>query len=310
MLKSELGPFLYQYAKAAATISFSPVADRGALVRDIGITAPSAADTWIVSSKGKEIFRARVNALGNMNLFREDDQAAMPHATFFDVCRQYLNMDPSIPVPLGQTLTVTSQGGATANLFVEFEEHDNSDLSPSLLNHPDGKEWLIPLYTWLAAAQTALGPTNDDTQVAPAWLPGFLIGTMLTSAWKVQLLGVAMEGVGVNTFSGAANHQSTTQTKRILLDSKQLASRTTFGIPNLGAASAAGSANTVFGQTMARFQPWERALPYFDSIFNYPVVLNNGDTCNIQEEFTGDLTGGASYVGGVAAWFARITELV
>lgn len=310
MLKTEQGPFLYQFAKAAATLSFSPVSDRGALVRDISITSVSATDTWIVTSKGKEIMRFRIRSTGNQNVVRGDDVATMPHLKFFDYCRWIVGMDPSIAVPLGQTLTIASVGGATANISVEFEEHDQSDLGSSLLNHPDGREWLIPVYTWLNASVTAAGPTNDDTQVGPSWLPSFLIGTLLTSAWKLQLLGAFMEGVGVNTFSGAANHQSTTNTKQLTLNSRLLNSRTTKGIPNVGSASAAGSANTVFGQVMADYQSFERSGPGYMSVFNAPIVLGNGDTFNVAEEFVGDFTGGADYSGASTVWIARVSELV
>lgn len=310
MLKTENGPFLYQFAKAAASLSFTPIADRGALVRDISITAPSATDTWIVSSKAKEIMRFRVRSTGNQNIVRGDDQATMPHLKFMDYCRWMLGMDPSVSVPLGQTLSIASVGGATANISVEFEEHDTGDLNPSLLNHPDGKEWLVPIYTFLGAAAAATGFIADDTQVGPAWLPNFLIGITGTTAWKVQLLAAFMEGVGVNTFSGAANHQSTTNTKRLTLNSRVLNSRTTTGIPNVGAASAAGSANTVFGQVMADFQPFERSGSAYMSLFNAPLVIGNGDTFSVAEEIIGDVTGGADYSGAMTAWIARVSELV
>lgn len=309
MLKTEQGPFLYQFAKAAATLSFTPINDRGALVRDISITTPSATDTWIVTSKGKDIMRFRILATGNQNVVRGDDQTNPAHLKFFDYCRWVLGMDPSIAVPLGQTLTIASLGGATANISVEFEEHDTSDLNSGLLNHPDGREWLVPIYTWLAAAATAAGPTNNDTQVGPAWLPPFLIGTLLTSAWRIRLLAAFMEGMGRNTFSGAANHQSTTNTKQLVLNSKLLNSRTTKGIPNLGVASAAGSANTAFGQNMADFPPFERAGTGYMNVFNQPIEIGNGDTFNVQDEFVGDFTGGADYSTAPTVWIARISEL-
>lgn len=310
MLKTENGPFLYQFAKAAATMTFTPIVDRGALVRRISVTAPSANDTWVVTSKAKEVMRFRVRTTGNQNIVRGDDQAAMPHDTYFDVCRWLLNQDPSIAVPLGQSMVISSVGGATANIMVEFEEHDTSDLSTAMLNHPDGKEWLIPIYTFKAAAIAATGVTLDDTQVAPAWLPNFMIGTVGNSAWRIVLLAAFMEGVGVNTFSGAANHQSTTNTKQLTLNSRLLNSRSTNGIPNLGAASAAGSANTVFGQAMAFQNPFERAGSGYENIFNAPITIGNGDTFTVAEEIVGDVTGGADYSGASTVFIARVSELV
>lgn len=308
MLKTEFGPSLYQFAKAAATLSFTPRSDRAAKVTSISVTAPSATDTWIVTSKGKEIFRFRVRSTGNLNPFQYDDVAGHSRWRLFEYCRAVLGYDPSIPVPNGQIFTVSSLGGATANIFIEFSEYDIADLSPSQINHPDGKQWIIPITTFLGAAQTAVGPTNDDTQIGPSWLPNFLIGTLVTSAWQVQLLAAFMEGIGVNTFSGAANHQSTTNTKAVVYNSRRLFSQTTNNIPNLGAASAAGSANTAIGQVMAAYQPFDKVQSGLESQFPVPITLGNGDTFNVQEEFTGDLTGGADYSGAMTVWVARVME--
>lgn len=310
MLKTENGPFLYQFAKAASTLTFTPIADRGAIVRRISISAPSANDTWVVHSKAKEIMRFRVRTNGNQNILRGDDQATMPHDTWFDWCRWILGMDPAIPVPLGQTLDVVSVGGATADIMVEFEEHDTNDLSTAMLNHPDGKEWLVPITTFHAAAIAAAGVVADDTQVGPAWLPNFLLGVVGNSAWRVQLLALFLEGVGVNTFSGAANHQSTTNTLQLFLNSRLLNSRTTSGIPDLGAASAAGSANTVFGQVMAIQNAFEHSGSGYENVFNQPIVIGNGDTFQVFHEIIGDVTGGADYSGASAIFVARVSELV
>lgn len=310
MLKTENGPFLYQFAKGASTMSFTPIADRGALVRRIAITAQSATDTWVVTSKAKEIMRIRQHASGNQRILRADDQGAGLHDTFFDFCRWILGMDPSIAVPLGQTLTISSVGGATANIMVEFEEHDTGDLNSSLLNHPDGKEWLVPIYTSLAAAVSATGVKLNDTQVGPAWLPNFLIGTLVTSAWRLQLLALFMEGAGVNTFSGAANHQSTTNTKQLTLNSRLLNSRSTNGIPNVGTPSAAGSANTVFGQVFAFQGAYEKSMYGYENVLNAPIVLQNGDTFTVADEIIGDVTGGADYSAAMAVWVARVSEVV
>lgn len=308
MLKTEFGPVLYQFAKAAASLSFTPRGDRAAKVTTISITAPSANDTWVVTSKGKEILRYRIRTTGSLNPVQYDDVAGHSRWHLFEFCRQLLGYDPSISVPNGQTFTIASVGGATANIFIEYSEFDQSDVPSSLVNHPEGKQWVIPITTFLAAAQSAVGPTNDDTQVGPSWLPNFLIGTLVTSAWRVELLAAFMEGVGVNTFSGAANHQSTTNTKAVVYNSRRLFSQTTSNIPNLGAASAAGSANTVTGQVMAQYQPFDKVAGGSEVMFPVPIVLQNGDTFNVQEEFVGDLTGGADYSGAMTVWIAKVTE--
>ena len=309
MLKTENGPFLYQFAKGAATLSFTPIADRGALVRRIAISAPSNIDTWVVSSKAKEIMRFRIRNGGNQNLLRGDDVAAMPHDTWFDFCRAILGMDPSIPVPLGQTLTIASVGGGTANIMIEFEEHDTSDLSPGMLNHPDGKEWLVPVTVFNSTLVAAAGVVPDNVQVSPGWFPNFFLGIVGTSAWKTQILAMFQEGQGVNTFSGAANHQSTTNTRQLTLNSRLLNSRTTLGIPNLGVASAAGSANTAFGQALAIQNAFERAGNGYENVFNQPIQIGNGDTFQTATEIVGDVTGGADYTGASGIFICRISEV-
>ena len=309
MLKTEFGSSLYQFVKAAATLSFTPRNDRAAKVTTVSITSVSATDTWVVTCKGKEILRYRIRSTGSLNPVQYDDQAGHSRWHLFEFCRQLLNYDPSIPVPNGQTFTVASLGGATANIFIEYSEVDIPDVPPSLINHPDGKTWIIPITTFLGAAQSVVGPTNDDTQVGPSWLPNFLIGTLVTSAWNVDLLAAFMEGVGVNTFSGAANHQSTTNTKGVVYNSRRLFSQVTNNIPNLGAASAAGSANTVTGQVMAQYQPFDKVAGGSELVFPAPLQLRNGDTFNVQEEFVGDLTGGADYSGAMTVWIAKVQEV-
>lgn len=304
-----VGAPIYQFAKAAATINVVPLADRAAVVKRIGITSPSAADTWTVTCAGRELMRMRVVGSGNQNVLRLDDQATNPHSDFFTFCRKYLGIDASIPIPQGQTLTIASVGGATANLMVEFDEHSPADISPSMLNHPDGKEFLLPLYTALAASVAAAGVINDDTQFGPAWLPNFLIGVAGNAAWSIKLLALFAEGMGVNTFSGAANHQSNTNTKRFTKTGVTLFSRTTTGIPNVGAASAAGSANTVFGSVMSPFVPWERSIPHQDQILDDPITIQNGDLFQAQTEIVGDVTGGASYANALTLYVARISRL-
>lgn len=307
--KLDVGPRIYQFAIAAATIAVSPLNDRALLVRRVLINNVSADDTWTFTCGGKEIFRTRVLTAGNQRLFLEPGPTAAVSPNFWDYCRKVLAKDPSIPVPNGQTLTVASVGGATADIDVEAIETDISDLSPSLPNHYLGTRFLVPLFASLAASQAAAGVVNCDTNVVPSWLPNLLIGTMDTQAWEVDLLAIFPEGMGVNTFSGAANHQSVTQTTRLIKNSVQLFSRTTSGIPNRGSASAAGSANTVFGQQSAVMPPFIQSGYSDENLFDVPVTVRNGDTLNVALELSGDLTGGASYARALQAFIAEVRRV-
>lgn len=305
----DVGPKEYQFTASAATLTLTPLPDRAALVTRIGIGIPSGNDTWIITVGGKEIMRFRIQTTGNQNPIQLATIVVGGHPNFFDYCRNVLGIDPSIPVPQGQVLTIASVGGATAPILLEFEEHSPSDYGSSTVNHYLGTQYLIPVFVSLAASQAAAGAINMDTQVAPSWLPNFLIGTPGTPAWSLDLLALFFEGAGVNTFSGAANHQSVTQSVQFVKNSVNLGSRTTIGWPNIGSASAAGSANTVLGQVLSAYLPFQHAQYDNPEALPVPIHIGNGDLFNAQLQLLGDLTGGASYATAQQLIVAKIARL-
>ena len=207
------------------------------------------------------------------------------------------------------TLAVASVGGATADILLEGKEVDPSDASAVQLNHYRGTDFLIPIYFSLGAAfaGAAGGVVQLDTQVAPPYVPALFSNTPLPVAWKIALLALFLEGAGVNTFSGAANHQSATQDLHVFKDQVQIFTRVGHGPPNVGAASAAGSANTVIGQRSGMFPPFEQSGDNPDSVLDSPIVLGGGETLQLLHDITGDGTGGASYANILQVAVARIT---
>src|SRR5258708_29909518 len=153
----EVGPRLYsQTIVVAATLALTPLPDRAAIVRRIAITGASANDNWTVVVGGREIMRFRVLTTGNQRLLSLPTsgntgatQAYRPN--FFDFCRNVLALDPSIPIPLGMTMTVASVGGATANIVIESYEVDPMDASVIGLNHYRGNVFLVPVAFFLNA---------------------------------------------------------------------------------------------------------------------------------------------------------------
>lgn len=313
-LKTQIGPRVYQDALAAAVLNYSPPADRAALIRRIVIQNPSANDNWQVIVGGRELMRIRVLTTGNQRaLFiptagsTGSSQAYRPN--FFDWCRFVLGIDPSVPVPLGLTMTIQSVGGATADIIVEGKEVDRADADAIGLNHYQGNVFIIPIQWFLAAAFSgaAGGVVQLDTQVAPPWVPALFSNTPLPASWKVELLALFLEGGGINTFSGAANHQSTTRTLQMFKNQTQLLTRTGHGAPNQGSASAAGSANTVIGQRSGMFPPFEQSGDNQDSVLETPIQVVQGETLQLLHELTGDGTGGASYANFLQMAVARVT---
>lgn len=308
MIKTEVGPRVYLRTAAAATASYSPPNDRGAIVRRIVVDNVSANDNWTVTVSGRELMRFRVLTTGSQRLLFIPAASGAYRPNFFDWCRAALGKDPSIPVPLGMTLTVASVGGATADILIESEEHDAADVNnPGMVNHYRGTSFLIPIYWFLNASQTAAGLVQFDTQVAPAWVPDLKSGAAIPVNWRVELLALFHEGAGVNTFSGAANHQSFTQFIQWLRDQGIIWTRNNEGIPNEGSASAAGSANTVFGQRSAMFPPFEFSNDNDDNILNPSIVLGGGESLQQLLSISGDLTGGAAYSLALQVAIAQIT---
>ncbi|MEO7002002.1 MAG: peptidoglycan bridge formation glycyltransferase FemA/FemB family protein [Ktedonobacterales bacterium] len=121
MLLQQIGPRGYLNALAAATLAYQPPFDRAGIVRTVLISNMSGADTWTITVAGRELMRFRMLTTDNQRLLLPAAAAGAQKPNFFDYCRRALGIDPSIPVPLGMTLTVASVGGATADIQIEFE---------------------------------------------------------------------------------------------------------------------------------------------------------------------------------------------
>jgi len=314
MLKTEIGPRVYQDALAAAVLNYTPPFDRAAIVRRVVIQNPSASDTWQVIVGGREIMRFRVLTTGNQRLLfiptagsSGASQSYQPN--FFDWCRGVLGLDPSIPVPNAMTLTIQSIGGATADLIIEGKEVDSSDANAVGINHYRGNVFLAPIYFSLAAAFAgAAGATTQlDTQVSPPWFPNLFNNSQVPANWLVEILALFNESAGVNTFSGAANHQSALARLQVFKNQTQLFTRNAHGITNQGAASAAGSANTVIGQRSAMFPPFEQSSDNQDSVLDTPLRFGQGESGQLLYEITGDGTGNASYANVLQVAIAKVT---
>jgi hypothetical protein len=305
----DIGGFGYAQGEGVATLSVSPLADRALMVSAINISNESAADNWRVTVGGRELMRFRhlTPANGSQHLLHFFNVGASLRLDFFEFCRNVLGIDPTVPVPNGQTLTVDSVGGATADIDIQFQEVSVTDANVRGINHYQGNLFVLPVTWFLNASQSAPAAVQLDTQVSPVWVPPLFSAVGLPVNWKVELLALFLEGMGVNTFSGAANHQSTTRDLRVFKNNTQQFTRANLGIPVRGSDSAAGSANTVFGQRSGMYAPFEQAMPTDDNVLPVPVVLGGGETLQLFLDLTGDLTGGAAYANALQVAIARVT---
>lgn len=307
MILPDIGGVIYAQNEGVATLSISPLADRALSVRRINLSNPSAADNWDISVGGRVLMSFRELTVGNQHLLRANGAGTTPRLDFWEYCRDVLSTDASIPVPNGQTLTIASRGGATGDIDIEAVETDIATQNVKSMNHYLGNRFLIPITWFLNASQSAVAAVQLDTQVSPAWVPAIFSAVQLPADWTIRLLALFLEGAGVNTFSGAANHQSTTRDLKFVWNNVQAFSRAGLGIPQRGSDSAAGSANTVFGQRSGAFPAFEAAFNGSDNVLPLPLTLRRGNTLQLLEDLAGDLTGGASYANALQVAIADIT---
>lgn len=306
MIKTDVGGNIYPFGLATASFTFTPLFDRAALVRRINITNVSANDNWTISVGQRVLMVFRILTTGSQQLLSVAPGLPAGNQDWWEFCRNVLKIDPTIPVPNGQSIVIASVGGATGDVELEAIECDVSDANRISLNHYMGTDFLIPVTHFLSASQSAAGAVQCDTQVSPAWVPALFSATALPVNWDVTLLALFAEGMGVNTFSGAANHQSITQDVRVFRNNVLMFTRQGNGIPNVGKASAGGSANTAFGQRSGIYPPFVLTLVDDDPLLPVPIHLGGGDVMQVLQEITGDLTGGASYANSLIVWAARI----
>lgn len=290
-----LGPRGYTVSLATASKTFSPLFDRAAHVTDVRITAPSANDQWTFNVGGKELFRASIYTTGFQNTFGNSISLGVDNRSWLPYISDFLGRKITIPVPQGQTLTVASVGGATANVAIEYEEVSPPDIQPSMPNHYQGNESYHPVMQFLSASETAAGTYPFDTQISSPWVPKMLTGVQIPVNWRIDLLGAFGQPVSINTFSGAANHVSNTVELQGKYNGQSLFTRDNTGIPFVPNAAAAGSANNNTLPLTTRLNPFQLMPIGNNQGFDPPFSLNGGDNFELDIVLAGDFTGGAQY---------------
>lgn len=292
----DIGPRGYHQGAAVATLSFTPLNDRAAIIKKILIDKVSAADIWRVKVQGREVAAFNILTTGNQQPLAGPYSGYPKNNDLFDIYEDVWGEPLIYPVPLGQTFTVASDGGATADISLSFTEVAPSEITPGMMNHPQGNRIVTLLTGYKAAAVAAVGETPFDTQIGPSWFPNIFVDNMLPPNWTVRVLAMFLEGGGRNTYSGAADHQSTTGYLAVFRNGQRLYTRDALGgIPLLGQASAAGSANTVVGTDETPKPPIQESDVYDWNPYDPPYVLGAGDQYQFRLNIVGDVTGNADY---------------
>lgn len=293
---NDVGPRIYHQAGATATLSFSPQNDRAAVITRFLIDKVSAGDVWRYSCDGREIAAFDIQTFGNQQPLSAPNSAYPKNVDLFDMYNAVFNERLIFPVPWGTTATITSDGGATANILYEAQEYDRGEINLSMMNHPRGTRFILPLIGYVNATIAASGEAKFDTQVGPKWFPNIFVDNEIPPNWTFRILCMFLEGGGRNTFSGSADVQSTTSYLGIRKNGTIMYTRDALGgIPLIGQASATGSANTAVGTDIGPNPPFQESQLYDWEPIPPMEVLSDGDAYQFRLAVTGTFTGGADY---------------
>lgn len=292
----DVGPRIFKSAGAASTLSLTPLTDRAAVVKRILVDKPSAGDTWIVSCAGKELARFDIQTTGNQQPLSGPYSGYPKTNDIFELYKYTYNEELVYPIPVGQTLTVSSLGGATANISMSYTEMTPAEVGRGMMNHPQGTRFVTLLTGYRNANVTVVGENTLDTQVGPTWFPNLFVDGNIPSGWDIKVLAMFLEGGGRNTYNGSADHQSNTTYFAVIKNGLRMYTRDALGgITLIGQASAAGSANTVVGNDESPMPPFQEADMYDFLALDMPLDLGGGDLYQFRLNVAGDVTGGAAY---------------
>ena len=305
----DIGPRGYTTKLAVNNATFTPLYDRAAKVTDVRITSISAVDVWTFSVGGKELFRTRINTVGYQNPFGSFAGAALANRSWLDYISDLLGMEVTIPVPNGQTLTVASVGGATANISIEYKEVSPADIQASLINHYQGNRFIHPLVHYMTAQPVGLAPQPLDTQVAPPYLPKLLAGNPIPPGWKINLLAMWAEPWAQNLFSGGIDHMSETQELQVKKNGQVMWTRDDTGVPFVAQAAASGSTNVVYLPSLLRHNPFQFELDGNNQWFDPMISLSEGDNFEVDVTYNGTGAIGISPLNNMVLFLADITQV-
>lgn len=311
MQLTDVGPVITQFAAASASQSVTPLSDRALRVCRIDVDKPSAADTWNITVGGRTIGTYRIDTVGNQQLLGGPGSAVPKLRSLFDWVPRVLGYPLYYPCPNGQTLTIASAGGATADITISYKEFTPADIQPTELNHYQGSHFLNPIY--LAPSTTYAGTsgvTRKDfaTQYSLPEIPQYNGLLISPPGYRITVPAIFIEGAGRNTYSGSADHQSVTDHVYLIYKAINYFTRSSppAGIADIGPASATGSANTVYGSDQTPYPAFQLVTQPEASLLPAPLVFRPGDTVEWGLGVSGDETGNADYSHALLVLLADI----
>jgi len=303
------GTRIYQHSTAATSMTVTPQTPFSAVVRRLIIDKPSAVGNWTVKVAGQEVANFRIDTVGNQNLLSAASGSFPEQQDLFAWCENVLGDPMTYVIPTGASMVITCDGSITADIAVGYEEFPQGAANNGGWNSPGGKNWYGVVSGAIGSSGTTTGEIQLATQYGLSFIPSFLTGAILPAGWQVDILAAFLEGGGRNTYSGSADHQSVTQYLAWIRNGQRLFTRTAAdGIPNIGTASATGSANTVYKTDYGPFPPFQLAEIDNTLPLNVPIAIRPGDINLVYLDVSGDMTGGADYSHFYQSFLCKIRE--
>jgi len=100
-----------------------------------------------------------------------------------------VGVNVALPVAEGQVFSWTSDVAINA-VMVIFDRYDAGDISKTMPNGSESKEYVFMQYMNVGTALTASGDALFDTSLSPAEFPDFPCGKVVPARHKITLLGL------------------------------------------------------------------------------------------------------------------------
>jgi len=263
------------------------------LVKDI-YCVPSAHDDYLtILVEGVNVAKYRVKGLaGNHLPYPCVKTTQLYEATRGTIISQLraAGLDLSIPVPSGQTLTVSRYAEA-GDVCLVYDAYDRDDIAEDAPNGPRARIRRYLHYVTNSAAITSSPVTLDQSLIwtgGDAWPIGGLDVPHNTIIRVVGLVGCPVaKGDG-------SNNKGYCQYLKLLKEGDVLMSDDQVGIPFLGDSSVT-AATAAYTPVASVIGPATAERPYPAMIFPEPLEFTTGQTLTLQ------VTVGNAAASGIAA---------
>lgn len=209
------------------SLSLEAKSGESLLIRRIGCKANSA-DTYLVLRTDRKtvgVYRTYGRAGNHLGYIGDYD-----HALNLMKFLEDKDVNVSIPIGEGQTFSIDGINAAT-EIVVEFDRHSDGDITPTMPNGSESKEYTFMQYMTASADLAASGDLLLDVSLSPGEFIDFPCGKVVPANTTVRMLGLVGNTFYNKAFSGLSG---TTEFVKLVKDRETLFDIDRAGIPFFG----------------------------------------------------------------------------